>query len=414
MGQDNHSLRHRCLLLAGLALLAAVAVLVATASMPEPERLFGRWRLRHVALAAGLAVVAGGLLCRAFGRQILFGYVTVALTVLAFLGGLELAAALGVLGRLLPAAGGDGAAIGWELQPGLDVSGETRQDIATRLGLDSDPIGFRFQTDGYGFRNGGDPEGRIVVLGDSIVLGAAVPREETVAERLEALTGVPAMQAALLGLSVQEEQRMLLASGLPLAGKTVVQVVFEGNDLLDSRRWREAAETPEPAPPRRSPLRMLWAWLVRVSNPPAAYETCEIGDRTHAFLWTRRSFAGVEDEVDPIVSAIAGFERELAARDARLVLVLVPTKYRVLAGLCRFPPQSIIADPERNLSDLPDRLAAWAGETGIAYLDLTPALTEAAAGGAVPWFWGDTHWNATGHAVAAEAIAGSGILAAGD
>ena len=41
----------------------------------------------------------------------------------------------------------------------------------------------------------------------------------------------------------------------------------------------------------------------------------------------------------------------------------------------------------------------------ISLVDLTAPLQRSAREGAIPWFWGDTHWNAIGHVVAAQAIA---------
>jgi len=78
---------------------------------------------------------------------------------------------------------------------------------------------------------------------------------------------------------------------------------------------------------------------------------------------------------------------------------------RVLGPFCRFEPGSEVADWTRHLGPLPAFLAAWAEREGIDFLDLTPALVASARSGAVPWFPADTHWNATGHAVAADAIA---------
>ena len=405
--------------LAGPALLClglGLAVLVVSAA-PEksPDQLFGLWRLRHVALAVVLFLAAFGGACAARGREVLIAFWATVLPVGALFAALELSGRAGLVDwnallepRPVP---GESEGVGWSLRPDIDVQGKTGQDIAARLGLAHAPIPFRFSTDRYGFRNGRDPQGQIVLLGDSIVLGAAVPHEQTVAEVVKRALGEPAMQAALLGLSVQEQHDMLLSSGLPLAGKTVVQFVFEGNDLLDSRDYRQnaarqGAETGGGDPAgSASFLDLIWSRLVRLSNPPAKYSTCRIGEDRFAFLWTRRSFEGVAGEFENIARAITRFEAELAKSQARLMLVFVPTKYRVLEPLCTFPPESLIADREENLSDLPDQLARWSDEANLQLLDLTEPLKAAAKSGAIPWFWGDTHWNATGHDVAGREIA---------
>jgi hypothetical protein len=51
------------------------------------------------------------------------------------------------------------------------------------------------------------------------------------------------------------------------------------------------------------------------------------------------------------------------------------------------------------------RVAAWALAADVPLLDLTPAFREATRAGRVTNFALDSHWNETGHAVAAEAIA---------
>jgi hypothetical protein len=57
-----------------------------------------------------------------------------------------------------------------------------------------------------------------------------------------------------------------------------------------------------------------------------------------------------------------------------------------------------------------------AEERRVPELDLTDALQRAAAAGRIPWWPGDTHWNALGHEVAGQALvpflAEKGLLAA--
>src|SRR6267143_1402573 len=76
-----------------------------------------------------------------------------------------------------------------------------------------------------------------------------------------------------------------------------------------------------------------------------------------------------------------------------------------VAALCRFPARSDLSDLASNLGPLRSHLLAWSERSGIPLLDLTEPLLTAARADRVPWFWGDTHWNAEGHAVAAKALA---------
>lgn len=396
---------------AGFLVSLGVGVLIVTASpTPVEGLLFGAWRLRHIVLVILLATAAAGALCLALGRGAWFGFWATVLPVALFCAALEGAGRSGLVdwAALLSPQRGGADAPGWTLTPNLDLSGYTGQDIATKLGLPHDPIPFSFRTDRYGFRNSPGEEGEIIVLGDSIVLGAAVPAELTVAEVIEDELSAPVMQAALQGISVQEQHELLFASGLPLAGRTVVQFVFEGNDLRDSAVYRGGGLDAAPvngAARSVSLLRLVWNRLTPLSDPPARYSTCQRNGETIGFLWTRNSFAGFESEVGAITEAIGSFRERLEAESARLLLVFVPTKYRVLHDQCAFPPDSPIADPEANLSEFPAQISAWSAEAGLPLLDLTGPLTEHARSGASPWYWGDTHWSAEGHRIAGKAIA---------
>lgn len=409
--------------IAALGLAAAVLTLVLGAADPRlPDLLFGAWRLRHVMLAGAFIVLAGACLATWLGRTVALVFWSGTLSALLLLAALEGAGRAELIDWGAAAAGpardGTGAP-GWTLVPGVAIEGETYQDIATLFGIPHDPIPFAYATDEFGFRNAaGEAAGAgIILLGDSIVLGAQVPRAQTIDSIVETATGRPAAQAALLGLSIQEQHDMLRGAGLPLEGKQIVQFLFEGNDLLDSRAFRRSGGTRQATDPGGagtgdkakaaggSFIKRLWAPLVRRSNPPARYAGCEIGDQAYLFLWTRKSFDGVRDEFGAITEAILAFRGEVEGAGARYALVFVPTKYRVLQPSCAFPGGSLIAAPEEQLSDLPDALAAWARASGFAYLDLTGPLQQAAAKGTYSWFWGDTHWTAEGHAVAGRAVA---------
>jgi lysophospholipase L1-like esterase len=52
-----------------------------------------------------------------------------------------------------------------------------------------------------------------------------------------------------------------------------------------------------------------------------------------------------------------------------------------------------------------DLMREFCAAAGIAFLDLTPALEQAAASGRPVYFADDAHWNAAGHDVAARELA---------
>ncbi|MEM7318318.1 MAG: hypothetical protein AAF408_04770 [Pseudomonadota bacterium] len=412
---DTHRRRWLAWLLAGLLTGLCFASLVYSADPSRTEGLmFGLWRLRHVAVAGFLLLAAVAFLCLALGRSAWLAFWSAALPVGLFCIALEGAGRLGLINwdAMLTPRNTQEQSVGWSLRPNISVQGITAQDIASRYNMPQDPIHFEFATDQYGFRNGADTDAQIILLGDSIVLGAAVAPDQTVAEVVQDRAEVQAMQAALLGLSVQAQHDMLLSSGLPLDGKKVVQFLFEGNDLLDSNAYMAQLTASsdagnESADKVSSSLgKLLWSKLVDLSNPPENYNSCQIGPQTYLFLWTRRSFQGVESEFDNIVRSILEFRSKLRQAGAEYALVFVPSKYRVLHDICLFPADSAISDPQDILTVLPQQVQRFAEENGIGFLDLTAALKSTSKSGDIPWFWGDTHWNAIGHETAGREIAG--------
>src|SRR5262245_5259404 len=93
-----------------------------------------------------------------------------------------------------------------------------------------------------------------------------------------------------------------------------------------------------------------------------------------------------------------------ATQGAELIVVFVPTKFRVYNGICEFE-----ADSESLywvVNDLPERLRTVVANISndIGYIDLTPKLVESAKQGGMLYFLDDSHWSPEGHNVAAKAI----------
>jgi hypothetical protein len=329
---------------------------------------------------------------------------------------LELAALAGLVSWARTLTGTEPIALGFRPSPHREFDGETHMDTAWTLGIAGDPIPFYFRTDGLGFRNDVDRDAAdVYLLGDSIVVGPLVPFAETVTALLEEALGRPAMNLALLSIGPQRAHDVFRELDLPVRDRLVVQFLFEGNDLGDSRSYREP-RTPKRR--ERSWLERAWrkslarnvhkSWREarrRASPPPIADKTCRIDGQLYTFKWTRTAVQGRDQEMPRITDAIDRFAGEIRAGGGRYAVVLVPSKYRVLEPLCRFPEGSPLARRERNLSPFPAFLAEWSDRSGIPVLDLTGPLQAAARAGEIPWFWGDTHWNPTGHRIAANALA---------
>lgn len=403
----------RTLLAASLIFFAAFVLLFLSAdSTPTMKRkLFGLWRAGPAVAVVLLFVASGALFAAARSRQAVVGYVSACIGATGVLAALETAGLMGLISwPTLLSPPSRIAPIGWVREPLLDVRGETVQDLASSWGMPSKAIQYHFRTDRYGFRNHVDRAGAdVILIGDSMVVGSLVPPEATVAASLEQLLGQPVMQVALLGRAPQEAQQLFRDSRIAARGRHVLQFIFEGNDLLDSRRFRTGgtalvAQSWVDRSLSFTLLLKLQHWT-QPSHGALSLRSCDIGGDRYLFGWVRDSFAGYDSEIPHITTSIKNFAAEVEQEGGKFSLVFVPSKLRVLGPQCRFPPHSEIADFQQHLSPLREQLGAWSKLQRIPILDLTGPLQQSAQAGRIPWFAGDTHWNDVGHAVAADAIA---------
>jgi SGNH hydrolase-like domain, acetyltransferase AlgX len=412
--------------LAGAALLMLAAAVLWVGMDPSPttqttRRLFGLWRARWVVLALALVVLAVGVVLAAGGRERVFAYVTVWLALLCTAAGVELAGRTGLvsLARLAYVPEIDLGSLGTRPQPHVDVSGTTRQDMAGGWGIPAESVAFRFRTDRFGYRNEPDrAQASIYLLGDSMVVAALTPHPQTLGSQLEKRLGRPVMQIALINTGLQQQHDLFRATGLDVRGRLVLQFVFEGNDLLDSRRYSqgETGLTEERKTDRWSLFDLAWNWLSRVTEPTvglARQRSCEIAGRNYYFAWGRNSFEGVESEVAVVGSALEAFAKQVRAAGGEFAVVFVPKKLWVLVPQCRWPASgSEFADMARHLGTFGAQLNDWSRAVGIPFFDLTGPLGAAVAAGRPVWFEADTHWNAAGQEVAAEALAAWPVVGA--
>jgi hypothetical protein len=376
------------------------------------RKMFGLWRARWFLPATGLVGVALGCALAMRSREALFGYLATVFSLLATFGALEGLGRVGLVSwaRLLSPPEGPATGLGARAVPNLDVRGVTYQDTAIAWGLpDPVPMPFHYRTDRHGMRNQPDREkADVYLLGDSMLVAALVPHEATVSAQLEQRLRRPVMQVALIGYSPQGEQALFRQLGLDVRGRRVVQFIFEGNDIKDSRSDRLGSARAGGAGEDTPLSRLVWWQLMTLSEPTvgiAPLNSCAIGDRSYTFYWTRGAFEGLEDEIPIVTGALERFAAEIRARGGEYAVVFVPKKLRVLGEVCRFREDSPLRDLGANLGPLRDRLHAWSATSGVALLDLTEPLQAAARAGTVPWFEADTHWNELGQQIAADELA---------
>lgn len=403
---------------AALAAFALAAIVLAIGADTTPtnldsRRLFGLWRARHVLAALALIVIGIACLARARSREALRTVLTATATTCIALAALEGVGRAGLIPwqAIFRPAFGDLGALGTAPVPNQDVKGVSRKDTASVWGIPSEPIAFQYRTDRRGFRNVPDREtAELYLIGDSVLVGALVPFEQTLVARLESMLQRPVLQAALINTAPQAMIEHFKKAGFDVRDRLVLQFLFEGNDLGDS-----AALQPERAAriaaivESKSFFDHVWRLLTTLSEPTlgvARSRSCAMAGRTYTFFWTAEHFAEYAAQGSVITRALEAFGAELQAQGARYAVVIVPTKLRVLGALCpQWPAGSELADWRRHLSPLRDQVLAWGRDRGVAVLDLTPSLEAAARAGTIPWFDADTHWNEHGHEVAARAIA---------
>jgi len=285
--------------------------------------------------------------------------------------------------------------------------------------------------DGRGFRNPTDlPSADVVVVGDSFIEGLQVAEPELVSARLGRLLGASVANLGRTGYGPQQELGVLRRYGVSLRPRTCVWAFYEGNDLQDAGTYgaeqRQASRAlREPASKEsfgRSFTRngldfAIRRWLRPEPTRPARLQTGWFNDTSGAR--TAMYFSCADYEAGGLSEASAdgpnGWKRvrsvladahALCAREGiDLVVVFIPTKFRVYRDLCTFDPQSPCTGwPVGNLPGaLKDGVASISDEIG--FLDLTPRLQAEAKGGAVLYLPDDTHWSAEGHRSTAVAVA---------
>ena len=180
-----------------------------------------------------------------------------------------------------------------------------------------------YRTNGHGFRNAIDrASADVYLLGDSILVAGFVPEDETLTSRLERRIGRSVMNISLVGLGVQEERDLMRRELLPLENRVVIQCVFEGNDLLDSARYRrnQSGSATAVSPLKRTLTNSALVALQRLSDRVYRRRrqnarTGWLGDELYSFMWTERSFRGFESELERVSGLLGDGNLENYNRD---------------------------------------------------------------------------------------------------
>ncbi len=258
--------------------------------------------------------------------------------------------------------------LGWHYRPGMSVRHVSAEfDVTVRTNAQ----GFR----GPDWKSAVDPESphapRVLVLGDSYAFGWGVEYEQSLPARIEALHPEwDVLGAAVSGYGTDQEC-LLLEQLDTTVRPDVVVVVFCENDLLECAGDESYG--------KRKPRFVRDAGGLRLEGVPVPYPVIE----RVSLVWRA------------IRKAV--WERSAAARTRDL-----DAEWALVCDIYRRMHRALGGRPLVIVSDEP-RLASFASmEAGVEHLDLRDVFGVDAASLHFPI---DGHWNAAGHARAAEALA---------
>ncbi|HEY7786543.1 MAG TPA: GDSL-type esterase/lipase family protein [Pyrinomonadaceae bacterium] len=299
------------------------------------------------------------------------------------------------------------------------IAGETKGDLVKWLGISTErryPVNLSY--DRNGFRNEYEIEqAPVVLVGDSFVEGVLVPQNALVSSELKRQLNVEVANLGQSGYGPQQELAVVRRFASQLKPRLILWFFFEGNDLIDVPRYEEFIKNRDEIMKsrdsfaNRSFTRNVLFTLAGLTAPKPAQDESEAHRRSGRFGSETLYFAypGVpltKTELESLKTAETSIlqAHQLAKQQgSKLLLVHVPTKFRVYSNFCEFPDDGYGKTWKAN--DLPFRLGAWSKDHGVAYFDLTPALIKHAANGELVYFTDDGHWNAKGHQAVAAALA---------
>lgn len=310
-------------------------------------------------------------------------------------------------------------------RPGRAFAGALPGALVGQLGISTmRTYSVEVAYDDRGFRN---PPGRatadVALIGDSFVEGVLVNDDALVSTRLESMLGVPVLNLGHIAYGPQQELVVLRRFALPARPRVVVWALFEGNDVVpgfaryeryrrDPQAYLKAYDDFVDRSFSRNALFALTRLLARdgpTTEKARAWSAVLLtpgegnGERTFFESPSRPLNPDEEGSMTGTLEVLREAVETCSANNIRFLLALCPTKYRVYRDRCAPDANSPVRD--WTPSDIPHRLETWTKARRVEYLDLTEALSSAAAAGGLVYFLDDPHWTPAGHDAAAAAIA---------
>ncbi|HOY60681.1 MAG TPA: hypothetical protein PK640_21375 [Verrucomicrobiota bacterium] len=301
----------------------------------------------------------------------------------------------------------------------------TLRELGIGEDLYADELEITVQYDAQGFRNpAGLTDWDMAVAGDSFTELGFLPENLLFTSLLSRRLGLRVKNLGVSHTGPLTQLHYLEAYGLGPSTRRVAIMFFEGNDLQDLEveshrlRWfQQTGKHPSGQPkPQCSLLRAICDLVLRPVAPagpaaaPAPDAHLDVAGKRVAVDFGSVPVAAsdmkprLREAFDDFLIRYRGWARE---RGLEAWLFYLPAPLRVWQGRLDFTEQA----PEQvrmwQPTDLPDHVGELAQAHGLRFCDLTPALIEATRTREAllfnPRF--DTHLNAAGSAVVAEAMA---------
>lgn len=272
-----------------------------------------------------------------------------------------------------------------------------------------------------------DHEGLLPFLGDSFTFGLGVDDSETFMSLIAPWVSRRVLNLGVPGSGLHDQLSILAMRHRSLASPELyVFVMFMGNDLTDIRKRHEAAAAVDSGTKMDDGQGWLWQaneYVVRHGILRRIYAIQFL--RQKALLLTNRAPGGYMEPVfslmredSPDLEKSLDHLRKELGRLARLsralsfdyVFILIPDVHQLdetrRAGKAESLGLSLDQlDPEGLSSAIRDTL----DDSQVSYTDLSPCLAASMTNGL--FYVQDDHFTVEGHALAAECIRRSGLLA---
>jgi lysophospholipase L1-like esterase len=293
------------------------------------------------------------------------------------------------------------------------------QDSRHRLGADFD---IQIHINSRGFRDSefvpAPKSHTVLALGDSFTEGWGVDLEKAWPKQLEARLDGRYEHVYDAGRSGTNPKNYAAVYEKFFDADTSVELVVVGvclsNDIIEEGTPTERVSRPPSLFAKVKFYALKYSVLANIVHRSMRYNP-----RVEQFLadlgLTKPQRLKLDFSSDPANSRrwaysaefLASFGARVEASGRRFLVVLIPTKEQVVDGYIEALMEQTGNSPaDIDLFGFRDYLLRGLTEKGVDVLDLTPFLDQPAQGTTADYYFhADIHWNAAGHALAAEKIA---------